>query len=326
MFYDKIVLGEIMKKEKQKTFSFKISDNTKEEMIEYFQDKKRLKTPDYAIFQADEADTVVTLYESGKVVFQGISSDIDAEIWRQREYHLNGKLPEEKEKKEKEKNKDNTDYYFINSIGSDEVGTGDYFGPIIVTACYVSRNDISFLEDLGVRDSKKITDEKIIKIAPSIIKKISHINIKLTNEEYNDTYENNINMNKIKAILHNKALYQLLNKDNYNYDLIVVDEFAKKHVYFNYLKEVENVVRNITFTTKAEDKCLSVACASIISRYIFLKEIKELSDKLEIDIPKGAGPKVDLVGKEIVNKFGESKLRCIAKLNFKNTDKIKNLG
>lgn len=315
-----------MKKEKQKTFSFKISDNTKEEMIEYFQDKKRLKTPDYAIFQADEADTVVTLYESGKVVFQGISSDIDAEIWRQREYHLNGKLPEEKEKKEKEKNKDNTDYYFINSIGSDEVGTGDYFGPIIVTACYVSRNDISFLEDLGVRDSKKITDEKIIKIAPSIIKKISHINIKLTNEEYNDTYENNINMNKIKAILHNKALYQLLNKDNYNYDLIVVDEFAKKHVYFNYLKEVENVVRNITFTTKAEDKCLSVACASIISRYIFLKEIKELSDKLEIDIPKGAGPKVDLVGKEIVNKFGESKLRCIAKLNFKNTDKIKNLG
>ena len=90
-----------MKKEKQKTFSFKVSDNIKEEMIEYFQDKKRLKTPEYALFQADEADTVVTLYESGKVVFQGISSDIDAEIWRQREFALNGKLPEEKLKKDK---------------------------------------------------------------------------------------------------------------------------------------------------------------------------------------------------------------------------------
>lgn len=314
-----------MEKEKQKTFSFKISDNTKEEMIEYFQDKKRLKTPEYALFQADEADTVVTLYESGKVVFQGISSDIDASMWREREFALNGKLPEEKEKKDKDKKVDNTDYYFINSIGSDEVGTGDYFGPIIVSACYVSRKDISFLEDLGVRDSKKITDDKIIKIAPSIIKTIPHVTIKLTNEEYNDRYEQNINMNKIKAILHNKVLYQLLNKDNYKYDLIVVDEFAKKFVYYNYLKEVSNVVRNITFTTKAEDKCLSVACASIISRYTFLKEMDKLSNHLGIELPKGASTKVDLVGKEIVKKYGESKLREISKLNFKNTNKIKNL-
>lgn len=310
-----------MKKEKQKTFSFKVSDNVKEEMVEYFQDKKRIKTPEYALFQADEADTVVTLYESGKVVFQGISSDIDASMWRERELALNGKLPLEKEKKEKKE--DNVDYYFINSIGSDEVGTGDYFGPIIVTAAYVSRKDISFLEDLGVRDSKKVTDDKIIKIAPSIIKRIPHVTIKLTNEEYNDTYEQNINMNKIKAILHNKVLYQLLNKDNYYYDMIVVDEFAKKFVYFSYLKEVKNVVRNITFTTKAEDKCLSVACASIISRYIFLKEMDKLSKGLGIELPKGASTKVDLVGKEIAKKYGESKLRSIAKINFKNTNKIK---
>ncbi len=130
-------------------------------------------------------------------------------------------------------------------------------------------------------------------------------------------------MNKIKAILHNKVLYQLLNKDNYYYDMIVVDEFAKKFVYFSYLKEVKNVVRNITFTTKAEDKCLSVACASIISRYIFLKEMDKLSKGLGIELPKGASTKVDLIGKEIVKKYGESKLRSIAKINFKNTNKIK---
>ena len=76
-------------------------------------------------------------------------------------------------------------------------------------------------------------------------------------------------MNKIKAILHNKALLTLLNKDSYNYDMIVVDQFVNKTKYFEYLKGNPNVVRNITFTTKAEDKCLSVACASIISRYLF---------------------------------------------------------
>jgi len=129
-------------------------------------------------------------------------------------------------------------------------------------------------------------------------------------------------MNKIKAILHNKALYQLLNKDKYYYDLILMDEFAKKYIYYNYLKGIPNVVRNITFTTKAEDKCLSVACASIISRYIFLKEMKKLSDELNMIIPKGASGTVDNAGKEIVSKYGKDKLNSIAKLNFKNTNKI----
>ena len=78
-----------MKKPAVKTITLKVSDNTKEKMKEYFEEKKRIKTPPYAIFQADEADTVVTLYESGKAVFQGISADIDANIWKETEKHLN---------------------------------------------------------------------------------------------------------------------------------------------------------------------------------------------------------------------------------------------
>mgnify|MGYP000345618785 FL=1 len=91
------------------TITLKISDNTKEKMIEYFKDKKRPKTPPYAVFQADEADTVVTLYESGKVVFQGISADIDAALWKQMEQNLNPlkKVQEtnSEDKKDKKKKK-----------------------------------------------------------------------------------------------------------------------------------------------------------------------------------------------------------------------------
>jgi ribonuclease HIII len=312
----------------QKTIVYKISENTMREMQEYFDDKKRLKTPPYALFQADEADTVITLYESGKVVFQGISADIDAEIWKEKEAFLNnGKsiIDLTKDKKEdKKKDNDKTDYYFINSIGSDEVGTGDYFGPIIVTSAYVKKSDISFLESLGVRDSKKITDDKIKKIAPDIIKKIPHSIIILNNSDYNKNYNDDINMNKIKAVLHNKALLTLINKDKFLYDMIVVDQFVNKFKYYEYLKGNPYVLRNITFTTKAEDKCLSVACASIISRYLFLKEMDKLSEELKINLPKGAGPEVDRIGKEIVSKYGESKLSSIAKLNFKNTSKILN--
>lgn len=307
------------------TISFKVSDKTKEEMIKHFEFLKRDKTPAYAIFQADEEDTVVTLYESGKVVFQGVSADVDAQFWKETEKILTGSYPEEKEKKKKEEPEDNTDYYFINSIGSDEVGKGDYFGPIIVTASYVNKNDITFLEELGVKDSKKITDEKILKIAPEIIKKIPHESIILNNEEFNNYVNKGYNMNKINSMLHNRAILSLLKKDNFLYDMVVMDQFTPARNYFGYLKDIgDNIFRKITFTTKAEDKCLSVACSSIISRYLFMKEMDRISKEVDKVLPLGAGIMVDEAGKDLVNKHGKEILNKIAKVNFKNTEKILN--
>lgn len=310
------------------TITVKVSENTKQEMIEFFEEFRRPKTPAYAVFQADDADTVVTLYESGKAVFQGISADISAQMWIERERHLNPLKKvettnsEQKEKKEKIENKINPKIYYANTIGSDEVGTGDYFGPIAVTSVYVTKDDIPFLEKLGVKDSKKLTDEKILSIVPKIIEKIKYHSIIFSNKEYNQKYSTDINMNKIKAILHNKVLFSLSSEEK-NYDYIVVDQFAKPYVYFNYLKDISNTVRNITFMTKAEDKCLSVACASLISRYIFIKEFSKISKDLGILLPKGASNSVDDVGVKIVEKYGFEKLSEIAKLSFKNTEKIK---
>lgn len=314
------------------TISFKVSDNTKEEMVKYFGDKKRPKTPAYAVFQADEEDTVVTLYESGKVVFQGVSADIDASMWKQREKHLNpGAQIEEKnsENKEKEEKKEiviDPKIYGGYTIGSDEVGTGDYFGPIVVTAAYVSKEDIPFLESLGVKDSKKMNDEKILEIVPTLIQRIPYESMILSNKEYNEKYGKNINMNKMKALLHNKVLCtmkkRMFEKGN-PLEYIVVDEFAKKFVYYSYLKETKEVCRGITFLTKGEDKCLSVACASLISRYIFVKEFTKLGQSIGEVLPKGASDKCDKMGMKIALKYGFDKLTDVAKLNFKNTTKIK---
>ena len=307
------------------TITLKVSEETKEKMIEYFEDKKREKTPAYAVFQADEADTVVTLYESGKVVFQGVSADIDANIWKTWEKKLNpGKVIEENKKKDKEKKEIVIDpkIYNSTSIVSDEVGTGDYFGPIVVTAALVKKEDIPFLEELGVKDSKKMDDTKILEVVPKIIERINYSSIILTNKEYNETYNENFNMNKIKAILHNNVLYKLMQEEKPEIDYIVVDEFAREARYYEYLSGTNVVQRNITFMTKAEDKNLAVACGSIISRYLFLKEFDKICDTIHIPLPKGAGKDVDTIGEEVVEKYGKEKLNEIAKVNFKNTDRI----
>lgn len=307
------------------TIVFKVSDNVKAKMIEYYKDVRREKTPPYAVFQAMEADTIITLYESGKAMFQGISADIDANIWADMERKLNGRNIDVSEgSKKKEKYKEELNYYYsMPTIGSDEVGTGDYFGPIVVTATFVDKSKIDFINDLGVKDSKKLTDDKILKIAPQLIKEIPYVTFTLNNTDYNQYQKMGYNMNKIKAILHNKVLYSLTHKDNYPYDKIVVDQFVYPRKYFEHIMEATEKVTNITFTTKAESKCASVAAASIISRYIFLMKMDEMSKSLGIDIPKGANDIVDKVGAEIVTNFGIEKLNEIAKLNFKNTDKIK---
>jgi len=311
-----------------RTITVKLSDNTMEKMSEYFEDKKRSITPPYAVFQAKEADTMVTLYQSGKAVFQGISADIDANIWIETEKHLNPNKKTEVKKTDNQKNKkkigNNPKIYNSNSIGSDEVGTGDYFGPIVVTAAYVSKEDIPFLEKLGVRDSKKLTDEHILNIVPQIIKKIPYSSMILSNKDYNSQYGKNMNLNTMKALLHNKVLLSMTDKIN-DYDYIVVDQFTPATTYYKYLSTAPKIQKNITFVTKAEDQCLSVACGAIISRYIFIKEFEKLSKKYDVNLPKGAGINVDEIGALLVKKYGEDILKDIAKLNFKNTEKIKEL-
>ncbi len=307
-------------KNKTITKVIRVDNETKKLMNDFYRDMKRDKTPPYAIFQADTGDTIVTLYESGKAMFQGVSADIEAGMWES--------IGKDKENIDyfidredvKEKKEETTIPIDISSVGSDEVGTGDYYGPIVVTASYVNKEDIPFLTELGVKDSKKLSDEQILKIVPKIIKRIKYKTIMLSNKEYNEKYGKDMNMNKIKAVLHNKVLTEMV-KDNV-YDYIVVDQFEPESSYYKHLSEVPNPLKGITFITKAEDKCLSVACSSLISRYIFVKEIDKLGDKYGIFLPKGANYYVEDVGIKLVEKYGVNVLKEIAKLNFSNTDRI----
>ena len=307
-------------KNKTITKVIRVDNETKKLMADFYKDMKRDKTPPYAIFQADTGDTIVTLYESGKAMFQGVSADIEAGMWES--------IGKDKEnidyfidrEEVKEKKEETTIPIDISSVGSDEVGTGDYYGPIVVTASYVNKDDIPFLTDLGVKDSIKLSDEQILKIVPKIIKKIKYKTIMLSNKEYNKNYGKDMNMNKIKAVLHNKVLTEMV-KDN-EYDYIVVDQFEPESSYYKHLSEVPSPLKGITFITKAEDKCLSVACSSLISRYIFVKEIDKLGDKYGIFLPKGANYYVEDVGIKLVEKYGINVLKEVAKLNFSNTDRI----
>jgi len=313
---------------REMTFVFKPSENVKKKMIAYYEPLRKEKTPPYAVFQAQDADTIVTLYESGKVMFQGVCADIDVDIWRTMEKNLNGKDIEIKDSSEKKKDTkqeiENKYLKTISTAGSDEVGTGDYFGPIIVTATFVPKDKLGLMNELGVNDSKKVTDDKIKKLAPELMKEIPYVTLKLSNKEYNELKDKN--MNKIKAVLHNKALVKLFEQ---NPDIrpgkIVIDQFVYPKKYFEHINDMPKKVTNILFLTKAEHQVYSVAAASIISRYLFLREMYKISEELGSVVPLGAGVDVDNFAKDLVKKKGFDILKQYAKINFKNTEKLKEI-
>ena len=269
------------------TIVFSVSDNIKEKMIEFYQDKRRSKTPPYAVFQADDADTNITLYESGKVVFQGNNADIDANIWKDMEKSFNNRDIDaeikQKEDKKAEKKEDAKDLRFINvaTIGSDEVGTGDYFGPVVVTASYVDKEHMSLMYELGVKDSKKLTDQKILEIGPTLIKKIPHSTFILDNKTYN---QRPTNMNQIKAVLHNKVLCEMVKK-GYDYKYVVVKNGKKvNELKFEFEQEKEEISIKLTETNNNEKKSYKFKCIEENNIKYIKIEVREGTSKKIIKV------------------------------------------
>lgn len=298
------------------SYSLELNTNQINIIYEKYRDYILDNTNQYVNFRFNINKSVITVYKTNKVLIQG-KDDLDA-------YNDLCTLLSINKEQPKTFNSPITHYH--STIGSDEVGTGDFFGSVVVCAAYVPAEVENEILQLGVKDSKLLTDEKILEIAPILINKVQYSYRVLDNISYNKlykTHKDNINLNKIKAILHNFVLNNLVNKVTGNYEMIIVDAFTPQAKYFSYLKEQSKVLENVKLIEKAEKLFTSVAIASCIARYIFLKDWERLENLYGYKLPKGAGSNVDEVAKKIYDEKGELFLSNFSKMNFKNLEKIK---
>ncbi|MCF7925311.1 MAG: ribonuclease HIII [Candidatus Izimaplasma sp.] len=292
-----------------------LSDSEINRIETFYQDFKVANNNTYIRFFAKTEYITVTVYSTNKVMFQGEDAKEEYDMWvNMLAYH------EESTKTKTPNFKD----YFYPSIGSDEVGTGDFFGPIIVCAYHLKQADVKTYKALNIKDSKRLSDDYILSLGEAIKEIGTYSLLTLHNDKYNQLIERGFNMNKIKAYLHNKAILNLLNKINGNPE-IIMDQFTPEKNYFRYLNKEQHVCRNITFLTKAESRYASVALASILARYAFLKHFNVLSKQIGLTLPKGASLKVDEIAAKLIEERGEKCLYDIAKLNFKTFNKAKAL-
>ena len=281
------------------------------EMMDFYRPYQKLNNGEYIIFQAYYSGTTITIYQDKKnkhkVVFAGEDPLVEAKNW-----------DPTVEYKEKTTEEPKGWLCVDNQIGSDEVGVGDFLLPMIVVAAFVRGKDLKTLEGFGVKDSKKLTDEKIREIAPGLLKKFFVSKLSLPNEKYNELIAKGENMNSIKAKLHNRALLNMFKKfpDTRN---IFVDQFVAESKYFAYLNDPnEQKVLNIVFKTKGESYYPCVALASVIARYAFLLEKDALEKKYGMTIPFGAATKANEFSEKFIKKFGQAEFDKLCKQNFAN--------
>ncbi|HDE6779934.1 TPA: ribonuclease HIII [Staphylococcus aureus] len=275
--------------------------------------------------RAKYQNTTVNIYQSGKVMFQGNHAEAVSEELLPQHSQLNTN-------KTKKKNMANSFleqtlmYDQFNCIGSDEAGSGDYFGPLTVCAAFVTKEHVPILKTLGVDDSKKLTDTKIVELAEQLVTFIPHSLLTLHNEKYNIQQAKGWTQVKMKAALHNEAIKNVLEKiDSSQLDYIVIDQFAKREVYSHYALSDIPLPKKTKFETKGESKSLAIAVASIISRYAFVTYMYQISKNINMTIPKGAGAKVDVIAAKIIKKYGLSRLDTISKKHFKNREKAQKI-
>lgn len=294
-----------------KYVSYKIDLETKQKIENFYEYYKVPNDGDYICFFAKVDNLTITIYESKKgykVVFTGKNALYEAKI-----FNPDAEISESKSERK-------IDFIDLNNqCGSDEVGFGDFFGPLVVVGVYFDSSLTKKID--SIKDSKKLTDEFILSFVPTIIKNVTFSKLTVHNDKYNSLIKKGYNMNQIKAMLHNRVLLNL-QKRKPDCKTFYIDQFCDEKLYYNYLKNEKEIVRNITFKTKGESYYPSVALASMIARYCFLQEMDVLSKKYNMNFPKGASKTVDEFATVFIQKYSLEELKKVCKTNFTNFSKL----
>jgi ribonuclease HIII len=212
-------------------------------------------------------------------------------------------------------------------IGTDEAGKGDYFGPLVCAACYVDAASAAALRELGVRDSKTLSDTTIKRLAAAIRARFGgrFAVITIPPARYNELYEQfrreGKNLNTLVAWGHARGIEDVLSH-GVRPEYAVIDKFAdERYMHSKLLADTRRSGLRLDQRTKGESD-IAVAAASILARDAFVAWLEERATRLGQPLPKGAGDQVIATARSIVAEQGRQALSEVAKLSFKTTRKV----
>jgi ribonuclease HIII len=265
--------------------------------------------PPHTIFQAKKGNVSCTFYQSGKLVVQGKGMDELIEFYLEPQVLKTFGFAQQVE------------HSFEPRIGIDESGKGDFFGPLCVAGVFGGKEEVERLAKIGVRDSKEIKDNEILRLGKEIESFCSHYVIRINPIKYNELYPKFGNLNTMLGWAHATTIENLVKKTGCR--TVTIDQFAHESVVKKALKGKKDL-REIDLTQRHRGESdILVAAASILARKAFILALSDMEKKFGMKFPKGASSATIKAGREYAQKYGEEALPEVGKMHFKTLDSIR---
>lgn len=298
-------------------FSEKVPVQKQEEIKNFIlQNFNAIVSPkQYAFWEIKNKDFTATFYNSGKFVVQGKNISTLMEKLSER-FKI-----EEKGKREKEKENIMLLPFppsHLPYIGTDESGKGDFFGPLVIAGVFIDEKNRSLFMDLGIKDSKTLKDETILKMAQKIQKNSIFSVVVISNTKYNELYTKFKNLNKLLAWGHARVIENILDKNKCEYALS--DKFGDESLIRNALMKHGKTIQ-LEQRIKAESD-IAVAAASVLARATFVQKIRQMENFYGCKFPKGCNDGVKTSAKEFISKYGKERLDEVCKVHFKTYNEL----
>ena len=198
-------------------------------------------------------------------------------------------------------------------IGVDESGKGDFFGPLCIAGVLVDEKTEKLFSDLGIKDSKKISDKKILELEKIIKANAVHSIVAISNSRYNELYSNIKNLNKLLAWGHARVIENIC--ENHKCDYALSDKFGDESLIASALmKNGRNI--ELRQMVKAESADIAVAAAT------YVRKMDEMEQKYGLKFQKGCSNLVKDVAKDFISKYGKENLKDVCKTHFKTYNEV----
>lgn len=258
----------------------------------------------YAFWEIKNKDFVATFYNSGKFVVQGKSPEVLLE-----------KLDFTQDNSQQSAN---YECFEQPHIGTDESGKGDFFGPLVIAGVYVDDKNRKIFEDLGIKDSKTLKDENMLKMLPIIQKNSIYSVVAISNSKYNELYSKFKNLNKLLAWGHARVIENILEKQKC--DFALADKFGDESLIKNALLKKGQTIKLEQMVRAEAD--IAVAAASVLARATFVQKVKSMENFYACKFPKGCNNIVKDNARLFVGKYGKQRLVEVCKTHFKTYSEI----
>ena len=267
------------------------------------------RSVDHAHFSVRGDGVIATLYRSGKLVVQGSGAALFVERHLGRsEGHVSSSVGADSPMA--------AELVSGPLIGGDESGKGDYFGPLVVAAVRLEEGDAEKLRRGGVMDSKKVADATAHRLGPALREKFPVAVRVLDPPEYTRRQAEHGNV----ALLLSEVYREVVEEIALPGCAVLIDQFSKNK------SRLEKAFRGLDiklFQEHRAERAMAVAAASLVAREVFLVRLRELSEEVGLDLPKGAGPPVLRAGRELLRVHSKDILDRVAKVHFKTTAKLR---